>query len=182
MVGLDDSPLHRQVLQRSFALAKMSGAKLNLAYFLSADVLAIEPGRVGQSGITSPMVSPVSTIEYKSVLDQQQANAEAQLQQDCAEAQSQGVTAEYTCEISAPSQGICDLAKRWSADLIIVGRRGRRGISEILLGSVSNYVVHHAPCAVLVVQPDHKPAKAASQPADSSSEPQSEQSSESSFG
>ncbi|NEO28803.1 MAG: universal stress protein, partial [Kamptonema sp. SIO4C4] len=35
---------------------------------------------------------------------------------------------------------------------VIIGRRGRVGLSEILLGSVSNYVLHHAPCAVMVVQ------------------------------
>lgn len=33
-----------------------------------------------------------------------------------------------------------------------MGRRGHKGLSEILLGSVSNYVVHHAPCSVLVLQ------------------------------
>ncbi|RMG10302.1 MAG: universal stress protein, partial [Cyanobacteria bacterium J055] len=36
--------------------------------------------------------------------------------------------------------------------LIIVGRRGRQGIEEAVLGSVSNYVVHHAPCSVLAIQ------------------------------
>jgi phage terminase large subunit GpA-like protein len=33
----------------------------------------------------------------------------------------------------------------------MVGHRGRTGLSEFLLGSVSNYVMHHAPCSVLVV-------------------------------
>ncbi|MFM7578374.1 MAG: universal stress protein, partial [Microcystaceae cyanobacterium] len=36
-------------------------------------------------------------------------------------------------------------------DVIVVGHRGRWGLSEILLGSVSNYVFHHAHCPVLVV-------------------------------
>ena len=43
-------------------------------------------------------------------------------------------------------------SQNWEADLIVIGRRGHQGLSEILLGSVSNYVVHHAPCSVLVVQ------------------------------
>lgn len=47
---------------------------------------------------------------------------------------------------------ICELARNWNADLIILGRRGRTGLSELLLGSVSNYVLHHAPCSVLTVQ------------------------------
>ena len=34
----------------------------------------------------------------------------------------------------------------------MVGSHGRTGIRELLLGSVSNYVLHHALCSVLVVQ------------------------------
>ncbi|HIK43734.1 MAG TPA: universal stress protein, partial [Leptolyngbyaceae cyanobacterium M65_K2018_010] len=41
--------------------------------------------------------------------------------------------------------GVC------GADLIVVGRRERGRIKAALLGSVSNYVVHHAPCSVLIV-------------------------------
>ena len=43
------------------------------------------------------------------------------------------------------------MANSWQADMIIVGNRGRSGLSEFFLGSVSNYVMHHAPCSVLVV-------------------------------
>ncbi|AFZ43991.1 UspA domain-containing protein [Halothece sp. PCC 7418] len=64
----------------------------------------------------------------------------------------EGVKADYEYAVGDPGQLICQLAKEHGVDLIVVGRRGRRGMSEILLGSVSNYVVHHAPCHVLVVQ------------------------------
>jgi nucleotide-binding universal stress UspA family protein len=63
-----------------------------------------------------------------------------------------GVQADYEYAVGEPGKLICQLAKEHGVDLIIVGRRGRRGMSEMLLGSVSNYVVHHAPCQVLVVQ------------------------------
>jgi nucleotide-binding universal stress UspA family protein len=43
-------------------------------------------------------------------------------------------------------------AQIWHADLIVMGRRGVSGMHELFLGSVSNYVTHHAPCSVLVVQ------------------------------
>ena len=46
---------------------------------------------------------------------------------------------------------ICELAKFWNADLIIMGRRGRSGLAEVFLGSESNYVLHHAPCSVQIV-------------------------------
>jgi nucleotide-binding universal stress UspA family protein len=51
----------------------------------------------------------------------------------------------------SPDQQIIETAKEWKADLIIVGSHGR-GFWGRMLGSVSDGVVHHAPCSVLVVR------------------------------
>jgi len=67
-------------------------------------------------------------------------------------ASDQGVQANYEYGVGDPGKLICERAEQYGVDLIVIGRRGRRGLSEMLLGSVSNYVVHHAPCQVLVVQ------------------------------
>ena len=50
-----------------------------------------------------------------------------------------------------PDQQIIEMAREWKADLIVVGSHGR-GFWGRLLGSVSDGVVHHAPCSVLVVR------------------------------
>lgn len=47
---------------------------------------------------------------------------------------------------------LADLSKE--ADLVVVGRRGYGGLRSALLGSVSNYVVHHAHCPVVVLPHD----------------------------
>lgn len=52
-----------------------------------------------------------------------------------------------------PASRICRIANEWHADVIIIGHRGRSGLEEFFLGSVSNYVLHHAHCSVLIVQP-----------------------------
>jgi universal stress protein A len=48
--------------------------------------------------------------------------------------------------------GILDAAKQCSADLIVVGSHGRRGVKRLVLGSVAEDVVRRAPCPVLVVR------------------------------
>jgi nucleotide-binding universal stress UspA family protein len=42
-------------------------------------------------------------------------------------------------------------------DLAVVGTHGRTGISRIMLGSVAEKIVRHAPCSVLAVRPDSEP-------------------------
>jgi nucleotide-binding universal stress UspA family protein len=66
-------------------------------------------------------------------------------------AQAAGVAVEFSQNVGDPAITICAVAKSWEADLILVGSRGRRGLSELVLGSVSNHIMHHAPCSVLVV-------------------------------
>lgn len=44
-------------------------------------------------------------------------------------------------------------AREWKADLIVVGTHGRQGIGRMLLGSVAEAVLRHAPCSVLVIPP-----------------------------
>lgn len=47
---------------------------------------------------------------------------------------------------------IADEAKRWEADLIVVGTHGRRGVGRILLGSGAEQIVRLAPVPVLVIR------------------------------
>lgn len=56
------------------------------------------------------------------------------------------------CIEGPPGQVIVDEAERWGPDLIIMGSRGLGAWNRLLLGSVSNSVVHHAKCSVEVVR------------------------------
>jgi len=52
-----------------------------------------------------------------------------------------------------PKEKILEAAGKWGANLIFVGSHGRRGISLLMLGSVSTAVVSHAACSVMVIRP-----------------------------
>ena len=52
----------------------------------------------------------------------------------------------------SPESRIVETAEQMGADLIIVGSHGYNRWERLLLGSVSDSVVHHAPCSVLVVR------------------------------
>ena len=58
--------------------------------------------------------------------------------------------------MGAPGKTIVEMAQEWNADLIVVGSHGYGFWSRTFLGSVSDSVVNHAPCSVLVVrQPEN---------------------------
>jgi nucleotide-binding universal stress UspA family protein len=65
--------------------------------------------------------------------------------------QSTGLAIETVVRDGNPRVTIVEEARRWEADLIVVGSHGYRGIKSVLLGSVAHDVVSHAPCPVEVV-------------------------------
>ena len=66
-----------------------------------------------------------------------------------------------TCVVmDEPGSAIVSKSLTWQPDLIIVGSHGHGAIGRVLLGSVSDYVVHHAPCSVVVARiPKHSKEK-----------------------
>ncbi len=61
---------------------------------------------------------------------------------------------ESAIKLGAPARVIVDEAKEWNADLIVVGSHGRGFWGRLTLGSVSDAIVHHAPCSVFIARSD----------------------------
>ncbi|MHB1698708.1 MAG: universal stress protein [Acidobacteriaceae bacterium] len=55
-------------------------------------------------------------------------------------------------ETGKPAARIIEVARIWPADVIVIGTHGGGMVSNMLLGSVAQAVLHHSPCPVLVVR------------------------------
>jgi nucleotide-binding universal stress UspA family protein len=62
------------------------------------------------------------------------------------------VTVSSDVLFGSPDSRIVETAEEIDADLIVIGSHGYKSWERLLLGSVSNSVVHHAPCSVVVVR------------------------------
>lgn len=151
LVAIDHSESSKKIFDESLALAKSTGASLTLCQVLS------------QNDENTPEL-PTTIVESYTALDgkrleiyreQWQSYAEQsreRLRSLIKEATIEGVPTNFVQGSGSPGQEICRFAQSLEVDLIILGRRGRSGLTELLLGSVSNYVLHHTSCSVFILQ------------------------------
>ncbi|MGK7918278.1 MAG: universal stress protein [Prochloraceae cyanobacterium] len=153
IVAVDYQATTEKVFETAMKLAQTFGSRLMVFHCLKEEIAGM-PEMVAFTGM-GPYGGSYSreTIELKQKLVTE-AIEEAQqwLSSFCQRATEKGIPTEFDHKIGEPGPQICSLAKMWGADLIVIGRRGRTGISEMFLGSVSNYVIHQAHCSVLIVQ------------------------------
>jgi nucleotide-binding universal stress UspA family protein len=152
LVAFDNSLIGQQIFDEAVSLAKATGASVMFINVISPFDEYYPNPLLTQSGMSYPVVSVEvfnSYLEQWKELKQESSNF---LKSFCDRAQALGVKTEWTQSFGDPGRAICDIARNYEADLIVLGRRGRKGLSEFFLGSVSNYVLHHAPCSVLIVQ------------------------------
>jgi nucleotide-binding universal stress UspA family protein len=120
----------------AFALAERNGADLLVVSVIDPRELRQETQRTG--------------LRWDQVRDRHQAAA----QELVARGRPTGLNVSFLVWTGDPGESIVSAAEAEAADLIIVGTHGRGTIGRLLLGSVSEHVVRHAPCPVLVARPD----------------------------
>jgi nucleotide-binding universal stress UspA family protein len=89
-------------------------------------------------------------------------HAESALASRAALVRKAGVVVSTHLLTSPAQEGIVALALEGKADLVVVGSHGHTGLAHVLLGSIAERIVRHAPCPILVVpHPASRIARAA---------------------
>ena len=152
LVGISPTLNNDPVLDEAIAIAKIGGGTVMLLHILSPMddnyPMPIYPGPDSMY----PGLHEEAIRAYSQQWETYQRQGLEYLQRTASSVAETGIGVEFSQHVGDPGKSICELATTWDADLIVIGRRGHTGLKELLMGSVSNYVLHHAPCSVLTVQ------------------------------
>ena len=148
LVAIDRSPISEKVFNTALTLAKALNSELMLVHVLSSESQ--------DRPIDFPAYSAsydIETLEtFKRKWESFRQESLMLLQQWSEQANAQSVKTEFTQLTGNPASSILSFSQDWGAELIIMGRRGQSTLKEILLGSVSSYIIHRSHCAVHLVQ------------------------------
>lgn len=149
LVAVDQFEHSLAVYEEALDLARKEDAKLMVFHCIKQDTPAELMGRIGTF---AEMDQSESLRIRRQRADEEIVHARAWVEELCKQAIDKGISVESDVEEGNSGPLICDLAAKWGADLIILGRTRRGRLSERFLGSVSNYVIHHTPCSLLLVR------------------------------
>jgi nucleotide-binding universal stress UspA family protein len=133
LVAVDGSESAKKAFERSIYLAQKCNSSLDLVH-----VIQCELG--GDSATTFEIIEDLKN------------KAKEMLEEYKIQSAKKNVSIQIMVTQGDPAQVIIELAKVKSYDLIIMGTRGRTAFQELLIGSVSQKVMHHASCPVMVVR------------------------------
>jgi nucleotide-binding universal stress UspA family protein len=137
VVGLDGSDSSAAALKWALRLAKGMGSQVIAVYAI--DIPTYFP---------QPYGTPLQyDEEWRAAM---KSDFENKL---CKPLKVSGVRYRTVMEDGRAASVIAAVADRENADVIVVGRRGRGGVAELLLGSASHELVLHSKRPVLVISP-----------------------------
>jgi nucleotide-binding universal stress UspA family protein len=153
LLALDDRPGTEQILESGLMLAEKLGAQLLLLHVLNPLVPHgfVSVGNPLVGGIL-PVVDEQTIARYLEQWQEYEREGKERLESYADQARSRGIKVEFLQNYGDPGPMICEAATTWGADTIVMGRNQKPALSEILLGSTSNYVLHHASCSVMAIQ------------------------------
>ena len=148
LVPLDGSEHSLKALEEASQIAKISSGKITLI-----NVYSVQPIMMPEPSISGYTGTPVFTgAEVSRIIEAAQRSGNKILQDGEQRISATGVQVEKMVVEGHTVQEIVRVANEGNFDLIVIGATGVSHIREMLLGSVTDGVVHHAHCAVLVIK------------------------------
>ena len=149
LVAIGESSESQAVLASGLALAEKFGAQMLLVHIINPST---PTGFSPLVGGMFPIVNDVVLEQYAKEWKEYEQTGIDRLQAYAEQAKKRGIQVEFSQNLGNSGSMICEVAKSWSADTIVMGRNQKSMLSEVFLGSTSNYVMHHAACSVMVIQ------------------------------
>jgi nucleotide-binding universal stress UspA family protein len=140
LIAVDDSPFAQRAAKVGIELAEALKAEIAFVHVFDA---AATPA--GAWGFPADRISAMSELEGKRLLKKFRDLVPEKLA-------SRSRLHDFL-ESGSAASSIVAVAKKWRADLIVMGSHGRGKVKGILMGSVSQDVLRKAPCPILVVPP-----------------------------
>ncbi|NJN86404.1 MAG: universal stress protein [Leptolyngbyaceae cyanobacterium SL_7_1] len=164
LVAMENYEKDKSAFTQAKSLAKQLHASLILLHILSAqDEKTLEQGTnpiviEGLGRMAQLMAEPGISTDLDYIPgDQPQPISVEELVLLAHKTTDEGIPAEFAYRPGGMGEGICDYARDRDVNLIVVGSHQHPRWDERVLGRVSQYVVDHAPCSVMVVHPSEKP-------------------------
>lgn len=135
LVAVDGSDESKKALEKAISVAKKATAKLYIAHVVDTRTFA--------------------TVEQydRSIVTRAEDYAKEMLAGYKAKAEEAGVEAVAVLDFGSPKVKISkDLARKYDIDLIVTGATGLNAVERLLIGSVSEYIIRHTKCNVLIVR------------------------------
>lgn len=144
LLAVDDSPFSQQALQHLIEEFRPRSMEVQVVH-------AVEPISTYFSAEYFPHFVPyVENVEQDRL-----KQARALVEKVCTKLRKAGFRNRNTIVHGDARTAILELARQWKPDLIVLGSHGLKGLNRLLMGSVSEAVMRHAPCSVQVVRVQH---------------------------
>lgn len=135
LIAIDESSFAAHAAVVGIELAKALNAEL--AFFHAIDPAGISSP---EGGIPAELLAATAERDARNLLDAFRERA------------GTAPAALGFLEFGKPATKVVEGAKNWPADLIVMGSHGRGRVEKLLMGSVAESVLRHAPCPVLIVR------------------------------
>lgn len=137
LVPIDFSDCSKKALQYAIPLAEQHNAKVVLLYVApSPSYAGGEYGVIDSSALNAELCSSGEKRLAAMIVDDIRGK----------------VAADTMVRTGSATAEIIDAAAKLPADMIVISTHGYSGLKHVVLGSVAEHVVRHAPCPVLVVR------------------------------